>query len=53
MSIIKYNPKNTDVYNQRHYYTQGDNMLAIEPLIPVIYGFRDFYRCAVEPGYTC
>ena len=53
MSIIKFNPKTTDVYYQRDYYTEGDIMVAIEPLIPVIDGFRDFYRCAVEPGYTC
>ena len=49
MSILKFRDKTTSVYYQRDYYTEGDIMIAIEPLKPVICGFRDVYRGAVNP----
>lgn len=53
MSIIKFRPKTTDAYFQRDYYSEGDIMLAIPPLSPAISGFRELYRCIVEPNYVC
>jgi hypothetical protein len=49
MSIIKFRDKSTSVYYQRDYYTEGDIMIAIDPLKPVICGFRGVYRSAVNP----
>lgn len=50
MSIIKFRDKSTSVYYQRDYYTEGDIMIAIDPLKPAICGFRGFYLAAVNPG---
>lgn len=49
MSLIKFREKSTDVYYQRDYYTEGDIMVSIPPLTPVVTGFRNFYLCAVDP----
>ncbi len=53
MSIIKFRDGSTDVYYQRDYYTEGDIMVAIPGLDEAIGGFRVFYLCAVDPGFTC
>jgi hypothetical protein len=53
MSIIKFRDKSTDVYYQRDYYTEGDIMIAIPGLDQAVGGFRAFYRCAVDPSFSC
>jgi hypothetical protein len=53
MSIIKFRPKETQAYYQRDYYTEGDIMINIPGLDAAAEGFRAFYRCAVDPTYTC
>jgi hypothetical protein len=53
MSIIKFRDKSTDVYYQRDYYTEGDIMIAIPGLDQAVGGFRAFYRCAVDPTFSC
>jgi len=50
MSIIKFRPKSTDVYYQRDYYTEGDIMANIPGLDGAVFGFRQFYLCAVDPA---
>jgi hypothetical protein len=50
MSIIKFRGKTTRVYYQRDYYTEGDIMITVEPLKPVICGFRAVYAGTVNPG---
>ena len=53
MSIVKFRDKSTDVYYQRDYYTEGDIMAAIPGLDQAVGGFRAFYRCAVDPTFSC
>ena len=53
MSVIKFNPKTTDVYYQRDYYSEGDIMAAIPGLDQAIGGFRLFYLCSVDPNFEC
>ena len=53
MSIIKFRPKETQVYYQKDYYTEGDIMINIPGLDVVTQGFRTYYRCAVDPTFNC
>jgi len=60
ISIFKFRPKSAMVYYQRDYYTEGDIMATIsspDPNVPgldqVIWAFRAYYRCAVDPTYVC
>jgi hypothetical protein len=53
MSIIKFRPKERQVYYQRDYYTEGDIMINIPGLAEPTEVFRTFYRCAVDPGFPC
>jgi hypothetical protein len=53
MSIIKFVPKQTQVYYQRDYYSEGDIMINIPGLDEPTEAFRTYYRCAVEPNYDC
>jgi hypothetical protein len=53
MSIIKFRPKTTDVYYQYDYYSESDIMKNIPGLDQAVLGFRTFYRCAVDPTFTC
>jgi hypothetical protein len=53
MSIIKFEPKSTQVYYQRDYYSEGDIMIAIPGLDQAALGFRVFYLCAVDPNFIC
>ena len=53
MSIIKFNPKTTDVYYQYDYYSESDIMANIPGLDQAVIGFRTFYRCAVDPNFDC
>lgn len=60
ISIFKFHRKSSMVYYQRDYYSEGDIMATIpspDPNIPgldeVIEGFRSYYRCAVDPTFTC
>ena len=53
MSIIKFRPKETQVYYQKDYYTEGDIMIKIPGLDVVTQGFRTYYRCAVDPTFEC
>jgi hypothetical protein len=36
MSIIRFRDKSTSVYYQRDYYTEGDIMIAVDPLKPAV-----------------
>ena len=49
MSIIKFRDKSTSVYYQRDYYSEGDIMIAVDPLKPAVCGFRGVYRSVVKP----
>lgn len=53
MSIIKFLPNGTSVYYQRDYYTEGDIMANIPGLDEAILGFRNYYKCAVDPTFPC
>ena len=53
MSIIKFHPRETQVYYQKDYYTEGDIMVNIPGLDVVTQGFRTFYRCSVDPNFDC
>lgn len=53
MSIIKFRPKETRVYYQRDYYTEGDIMSSIQGLDEAIGGFRTFYKCSVDATFDC
>jgi hypothetical protein len=53
MSIIKFRSKETQVYYQRDYYTEGDIMANIPGLDEAILGFRTYYKCAVDPTFDC
>lgn len=51
MSTIKFVDGETVVYYQRDYYTEGDIMVSIPGLDEAIYGFRYYYRSAVDPTF--
>ena len=53
MSVIKFRPKETQVYYQRDYYTEGDIMINIPGLSDLVAAFRGYYRCAVDPTFPC
>ena len=53
MSIIKFHPKGTQAYYQRDYYTESDIMINIPGLAEPAQAFRDYYRCAVDPTFSC
>ena len=53
MSIIKFVTKQTQLYYQRDYYSEGDIMINIPGLDEPVMAFRSYYSCAVEPNYVC
>ncbi|MGD9972050.1 MAG: nuclear transport factor 2 family protein [Desulfatirhabdiaceae bacterium] len=53
MSIMKFRPKETQVYYQKDYYTEGDIMINIPGLAEATEAFRTYYRCSVDPTFTC
>jgi hypothetical protein len=53
ITIMKFRPGSTDVYYQRDYYSEGDIMIKIPGLDVPTQAFRDYYRCAVDPTFTC
>ena len=60
ISIFKFRRKSSMVYYQRDYYSEGDIMATIQSpgqsipgLDEVIWGFRSYYRCAVDPTFEC
>jgi hypothetical protein len=55
MSILKFRDKESRVYYQRDYYTEGDIMIQITEggLNTVAEAFRAYYRCSVDPTFIC
>ena len=53
ISIFKFRPRSAMVYYQRDYYSEGDIMATIPGLDEAIWGFRTYYRCAVDPTFVC
>ncbi len=53
ISIFKFRPRSPMVYYQRDYYSEGDIMATIPGLDQAIFGFRAYYRCAVDPTFDC
>jgi len=53
ISIFKFRPRTAKVYYQRDYYSEGDIMATIPGLDQAIWGFRTYYRCAVDPTFDC
>jgi hypothetical protein len=53
ISHFKFRSRSTMVYYQRDYYSEGDIMATIPGLDQAIFGFRDYYRCAVDPTFDC
>jgi hypothetical protein len=53
ISIIKFRGSINKVYYQRGYYSENDIMLNIPGLAGAAVGFRTFYRCAVDPTFSC
>jgi hypothetical protein len=53
MSIIKFRPRETQVYYQRDYYSEGDIMINIPGLAEPTEAFRVYYRCAADPTFPC
>ncbi len=53
ISIFKFLPNSSQVYYQRDYYSEGDIMATIPGLDEAIWGFRMYYRCAVDPTFDC
>jgi hypothetical protein len=53
MSIVLFRPGETKAYYSRDYYTEGDIMLSVPLLDEAVVGFRTFYKCAVDPTFTC
>jgi len=53
ITIIKFCSRSTKVHYQRDYYTEGDIMSSIPGLDQAIGGFRTYYRCAVDPTFSC
>jgi len=33
--------------------TEGDVMLSVTELVEAVVGFREYYRCAVDPTFEC
>ena len=48
---MKFRPKETQVYYQKDYYTEGDIMITIPGLDEVAQQFRTYYRSAVDPTF--
>ena len=53
ISIFKFRPRSAMVYFQRDYYSEGDIMATIPGLDELIWAFRAYYRCAVDPTFDC
>lgn len=53
ISIFKFRERSAQVYYQRDYYSEGDIMATIPGLDEAIFGFRTYYRCAVDPTFDC
>jgi hypothetical protein len=53
MSIVKFVDGTSQSYYSRDYYTEGDVMLGVPELADAVLGFRVYYRCAVDPTFTC
>ncbi|MBK7771140.1 MAG: nuclear transport factor 2 family protein [bacterium] len=53
MSILKFRAGSAKAYYSRDYYTEGDIMATVPGLDQAIGGFRTYYRCAVDPTFTC
>jgi hypothetical protein len=53
MSIVKFVDGTLQAYYSRDYYTEGDVMLGVPELAPAVLGFREYYRCAVDPTFAC
>jgi hypothetical protein len=53
MSIVKFVDGTLQSYYSRDYYTEGDVMLGVPELVEAVLGFRVYYRCAVDPTFTC
>jgi hypothetical protein len=53
ISIFRFRPHAPQVYYQRDYYSEGDIMAAIPGLDQVVFAFRAYYRCAVDPTFDC
>jgi hypothetical protein len=53
MSILKFRPGSAKACYSRDYYTEGDIMATVPGLDQAIGGFRTYYRCAVDPTFTC
>lgn len=53
MSIIKFRPKQTQVYYQKDYYTESDIMVNIPGLAEPAEAFRTYYKCSVDPNFVC
>jgi hypothetical protein len=53
MTTLKFRPRSTMVYYWRDYYSEGDIMASIPGLDEAVWGFRAYYRCAVDPTFEC
>jgi hypothetical protein len=53
MSIVKFVDGTLQSYYSRDYYTEGDVMLGVPELSEAVVGFRVYYRCAVDPTFSC
>jgi hypothetical protein len=53
MSILKFRTRETQVYYQKDYYTEGDIMINIPGLDDPTLAFRTYYRCFVDPTFDC
>ena len=53
MSIVKFVEGTTQSYYSRDYYTEGDVMAGVPELAYAVQGFREYYRCAVDPTFDC
>jgi hypothetical protein len=53
MSVVKFRPGETQAYYAKDYYTEGDIMINIPGLDEPAEAFRTYYRCAVDPTFTC
>jgi len=53
MSIVKFVDGTLQSYYSRDYYTEGDVMIGVPELVDAVLGFRVYYRCAVDPTFSC
>lgn len=53
MSILKFRDWSTKTYYSRDYYSEGDVMATIPGLDQAVAGFRDAYKCIVDPAFNC